>query len=116
MYTSGCPKNQNRCWNRIGSPPPLGSKKDVFTFRSVNSIVIAAARTGRDKRSNTTVTLTAQTNSCIRSRVSPLARAFIIVVKKFKEPRMEEAPAKCNEKIVRSIGGPEWPIFDDRGG
>jgi hypothetical protein len=23
--TSGCPKNQNRCWNNIGSPPPAGS-------------------------------------------------------------------------------------------
>ena len=21
MYTSGWPKNQNRCWNRIGLPP-----------------------------------------------------------------------------------------------
>jgi hypothetical protein len=24
-FTSGCPKNQNRCWNNIGSPPPAGS-------------------------------------------------------------------------------------------
>jgi len=23
--TSGCPKNQKRCWNNIGSPPPAGS-------------------------------------------------------------------------------------------
>jgi hypothetical protein len=23
--TSGCPKNQKRCWNKIGSPPPAGS-------------------------------------------------------------------------------------------
>lgn len=23
-YTSGCPKNQNKCWNRMGSPPPSG--------------------------------------------------------------------------------------------
>jgi hypothetical protein len=29
MYTSGCPKNQNRCWYRIWSPPPAGSKNDV---------------------------------------------------------------------------------------
>lgn len=46
MYTSGCPKNQNKCWNRIGSPPPLGSKNDVLKFRSVSSIVIAPASTG----------------------------------------------------------------------
>ena len=25
MYTSGCPKNQNKCWYSIGSPPPAGS-------------------------------------------------------------------------------------------
>jgi hypothetical protein len=24
-FTSGCPKNQKRCWNNIGSPPPAGS-------------------------------------------------------------------------------------------
>ena len=29
MYTSGCPKNQNRCCQMIGSPPPAGSKKLV---------------------------------------------------------------------------------------
>jgi hypothetical protein len=32
MYTSGCPKKQNRCWYRMGSPPPAGSKNDVFKF------------------------------------------------------------------------------------
>jgi len=25
MYTSGCPKNQKRCWYKIGSPPAAGS-------------------------------------------------------------------------------------------
>merc|ERR1719419_1079877 len=59
MYTSGCPKNQNRCWERIGSPPPAGSKKVVFRFRSVRSIVIPAARTGRESRRRTAVLITA---------------------------------------------------------
>jgi hypothetical protein len=22
IYTSGCPKNQNMCWNKTVSPPP----------------------------------------------------------------------------------------------
>jgi len=22
IYTSGCPKNQNICWNKTASPPP----------------------------------------------------------------------------------------------
>ena len=43
MYTSGWPKNQNRCWYKMGSPPPAGSKNVVFRFRSVRSIVIPAA-------------------------------------------------------------------------
>jgi hypothetical protein len=39
--TSGCPKNQKRCWYNIGSPPPAASKNDVLKFLSVNTIVIA---------------------------------------------------------------------------
>ncbi|KAL1489874.1 hypothetical protein ABEB36_013802 [Hypothenemus hampei] len=34
IYTSGCPKNQKRCWYRIGSPPNAGSKNEEFTLRS----------------------------------------------------------------------------------
>lgn len=62
MYTSGCPKNQKRCWYRIGSPPPAGSKKVVLRFRSVSSMVIPAANTGRERRSRTAVISTDQTN------------------------------------------------------
>lgn len=63
IYTSGCPKNQNRCWYRIGSPPPAGSKKVVFKFRSVRSIVIPAARTGSERSKSTAVIRTDQTNN-----------------------------------------------------
>ena len=66
IYTSGCPKNQNRCWYRTGSHPPAGSKKVVLKFRSVNSIVIAPARTGTAKRSKITVTKILHTNKGIR--------------------------------------------------
>lgn len=62
MYTSGWPKNQKRCWYRIGSPPPAGSKNVVFRFRSVRSIVMPAARTGSERRSSTAVIITDQTN------------------------------------------------------
>ena len=67
IYTSGWPKNQNKCWNRTGSPPPAGSKKEVLMLRSVNSIVIAPARTGKDNNRRITVNNTAHTNSGIRS-------------------------------------------------
>ena len=46
----------------MGSPPPAGSKKVVFRFRSVRSIVIPAARTGRDRRRRTAVMRTDHTN------------------------------------------------------
>jgi hypothetical protein len=32
MCTSGCPKNQNKCWYKITSPPPDGSKKEVLKY------------------------------------------------------------------------------------
>lgn len=40
---------------RLDHPLPQGSKKVVFRFRSVNSIVILAANTGNDNSSNTAV-------------------------------------------------------------
>jgi hypothetical protein len=94
MYTSGCPKNQNRCWYKIGSPPPAGSKNEVFRFRSVRSIVIAPANTGKDRRSRTTVITTAHTNKGIRSSCIPFIRILITVVMKFTAPRMDDAPAR----------------------
>jgi len=35
---------------------------------------------------------------------------------KFTAPRMEDAPAKCSEKIAKSTEGPAWAIFLARGG
>ena len=37
--------------NEVSPPPPEGTKNEIFKFRSVNNIVIAPARTGRDKSS-----------------------------------------------------------------
>jgi len=94
IYTSGCPKNQNRCWYKIGSPPPLGSKNDVLKLRSVNSIVIAPAKTGRDSSNKIAVMNTDHTKSGIRSNDIPIGRMFVIVVMKLIAPRIEEAPAR----------------------
>jgi hypothetical protein len=41
---------------------------------------------------------------------------LIIVVIKFKAPRIEEAPAIWREKIARSTDGPAWAILPARGG
>jgi hypothetical protein len=78
----------------MGSPPPAGSKKEVFKLRSVNSIVIAPARTGSDKRRRTAVIPTAQTKRGIRSIDIDWGRILMIVVIKFTAPKIEETPAK----------------------
>ena len=39
-----------------------------------------------------------------------------IVVIKFEAPKIDEAPAKCNEKMARSIDIPGEPSFPDNGG
>lgn len=70
-------------------------------------MVIAPASTGRDRRSRITVNVTAHTNRGIRSRRIPFHRILITVVMKLIAPRIDEAPAKCNEKIARSTEGPE---------
>jgi len=94
MYTSGCPKNQNRCWYRIGSPPPEGSKNVVLKFRSVRSIVMAPARTGRDRSRRMAVIMTDHTNSGMESRFIDSGRMFRIVVMKLMAPRIEDTPAR----------------------
>ena len=106
IYTSGYLKNQNKCWYRIGSPPPAGSKKDVFRFRSVNSIVIAPASTGSDRRSRRAVIATDHTNRGIRSGFMFFGFMLIVVEMKFTAPRMDDTPAKCKEKMARSTDAP----------
>ena len=77
---------------------------------------MAPARTGRDKSNKIAVINTDQTNKGTRSITIPSVRMFIVVVIKFKEARMEDAPAKCREKIARSTDGPACVMFLERGG
>lgn len=102
MYTSGCPKNQNRCWYKIGSPPPKGSKKEVFILRSINSMVIAAANTGRENKSKKEVVTIDQIKSGRRSTKKLENRILKTVLIKLIELRIEEMPPKCKEKIAKS--------------
>lgn len=41
---------------------------------------------------------------------------LIIVVIKLIEPRIEDTPARCKEKIARSTEAPAWARFPARGG
>jgi hypothetical protein len=90
----------------MGSPPPAGSKNEVFRLRSVRSMVIAPASTGRERRSKMAVRNTDHTNRGVRSQVIPIERMLIIVVIKLTAPKIEDAPARCNLKIDRSTEAP----------
>jgi len=88
----------------------------VLKFRSVKSIVMAPAKTGKDRRSNTAVIKTDHTNSGIESRVREEERIFIMVVMKLIAPKIEEIPAKCRLKIAKSTEIPEWNMLSASGG
>jgi hypothetical protein len=66
-------------------------------LRSVKSIVIAPARTGKESKSKKAVMYTAHTNNGVLLAVIPGARIFVIVTIKFTAPKIEETPAKCSE-------------------
>jgi hypothetical protein len=70
-------------------------------------MVIAPANTGSASRRRIAVSKTDHTNSGICSSLIDGARMFIIVEIKFTAPRIEDTPATCSEKIVKSTAGPE---------
>jgi hypothetical protein len=39
----------------------------------------------------------------------PGARMLKIVVMKLMAPRIDEAPARCSERMAKSTAGPGWP-------
>jgi hypothetical protein len=79
-------------------------------------MVIAPAKTGKDKRSKTAVIRTDQTNRGIESKVIVDERMFRIVVIKLMAPKIEDAPARCKLKIAKSTEIPEWNKFPAKGG
>ena len=66
----------------------------MLKFRSVKSIVIAPAKTGRDNNKRIAVTKTDQGNKDIRSITIPIVRKFARVLIKLTAPRREETPAR----------------------
>jgi len=79
-------------------------------------MVIAPARTGKERRRRIAVKNTDHTNKGVRSQVIPTVRILIIVVIKFTAPRIEDAPAKCSLKMDKSTDAPAWAIPLERGG
>jgi len=77
---------------------------------------MAPAKTGSERSNRIEVIITAHTNRGTRSIRNPLLRMFITVAMKFTDPRIEEMPAKCSEKIAISTEGPACAILPARGG
>jgi hypothetical protein len=77
----------------MGSPPPPGVKNLVLKLRSVRSMVIPPAKTGRERTKRIAVKKILQINSGISGHVIPRLRKLIIVHRKLIEPPIEEAPA-----------------------
>lgn len=79
-------------------------------------MVIAPAKTGKDSNKRIAVKITDHGNKGIFSDVWLFNRILIIVAIKLAAPKIEEAPARCSEKIAMSTGGPLCEIFLERGG
>jgi hypothetical protein len=69
---------------------------------------MAAAKTGKERRSKKAVTKTDQTKSGIVYISIPRQRMFRIVTIKLMAPKIDEIPERCRLKIAKSTAGPEW--------
>lgn len=88
----------------------------MLRLRSVSSIVIAPASTGKDNKRSTAVTITDHTNNGIRSSNIPNVRRFPRVLKKLTAPRIDLTPARCREKIAKSTDPPACATLPASGG
>jgi hypothetical protein len=78
----------------------------VLKFRSVNSIVIAPAKTGSEINNKKEVIKRDHTYNGNRYIVIPGNRILITVVIKLIAPKIDAAPDKCKLKIAKSTAGP----------
>src|SRR5580692_6487186 len=120
MYTSGCPKNQNKCCHSSGEPPlcqvmtwsvttsPPGIKKLVPASRSSKSRMHAARSTPNASSPRIAVTNQVQQVSGSRPSVMPLVRRSISVVMKLSAP-ISDAPQKIANPIIHSVSPPPCP-------
>ncbi len=92
MYTSGWPKNQNRCCHKIGPPLPA-SNTCAPSLRSASNTSNAAARIGNAINTKMLVTKMFHVKIGIRNIVIPGARIVRIVVMKFTAPKIVPRPA-----------------------
>ena len=88
----------------------------MLKFLSVNNIVKAPAKTGKDSNNKNAVINTDQTINGKRCIDIPGARILKMVVIKLIAPKIEDKPDKCKLKIARSTDGPECACTLLKGG
>src|SRR5579883_2313481 len=86
----GCPKNQNRCCQRIGLPPPDGSKKWKPHLRSSSVKMIATVSDGKEKMIIKAVTISLQMKSERRLIERPGQRSLKTVTVKLIADTVDE--------------------------
>ena len=82
MYTSGCPKNQNKCCQKITLPCCCGSKKCAPRNRSKSNITCAPVSTGKASNTNMPTVNMSHTKSGMRMNVMPGQRMHKMVAMK----------------------------------
>ncbi len=75
-------------------------------------MVMAPASTGSDSNSRKAVTRIDHTNSGILCSVMPGARMLKMVVMKLMAPRIDEAPARCSDRMAKSMAMPGVPLVE----
>ncbi len=115
MYTSGWPKNQNRCCHRIGEPPPSGSKMWAPRCRSAKSMAAAAVSTGNAISTRMLVTSMFQVNTGMRNIVMPGARIVSTVATMFTPVSTPDSPVRTSAMIHRSPPSVGDRVISDSG-
>ena len=88
----------------------------MLKFRSVISIVRAAARTGKENASRKEVINTDHTNKGTLDHCMPGVFILMMVVMKLIAPKIEDTPAMWSLKIPMSTHEEPWKTKFDRGG
>lgn len=84
-------------------------------MRSVRSMVMAPASTGRERRRRIAVSSTDHAKRGMSSRDIPSLRIFEMVVIKLALPRMLLTPARWREKMPKSTAPPGCPRVESGG-
>ena len=103
MYTSGCPKIQNRCCHSSGSAPALTEKNVASNWRWNSSSTSATVITGMANTSRNWITRTIHVNTGMRISDMPLVRMLSAVTMRLIAPVCEARPVMIRPTAHRSM-------------